>query len=385
MQNTRPLSDTDVGYRTYEVYQRERVGESTPLIKPRQLRAWPFLDDPYPVLAILREHYPCYRDLVGQRLLDHPLRRRDVGLPGRRQLRSRSKLWTTGCRTSAATSATTSPCSPPTPRGSTSRRLRSPSSSSAGSTAGEGDLSIDLALRFSLELLARVLDLPDGDVPSFAARYVAMQRGVHTDPVGRQAGRQAIEELVEYFRPLVESRRATPGADLVSAIAALALDGDPATAEDVVATLLEADHETLPGALANLWFLLLTHPDQLDEVLAERQLVKLAYLEAMRHSPPVLAAQRYARHEVERFGRLLPTGALVVCSAAAANRDPRAFADPTSSSCAARTSVSGAAGPVPGRRVVLGHRRRLGPASIHPAVPEDRPRSGSTHSPATPW
>ena len=61
----RGLSEHEAGYRTYEVYQRERVGESTPLIKPRQLRAQPFLDDPYPVLAILRENYPCYRDWHG--------------------------------------------------------------------------------------------------------------------------------------------------------------------------------------------------------------------------------------------------------------------------------------------------------------------------------
>ena len=70
-------------------------------------------------------------------------------------------------------------------------------------------------------------------------------------------------------------------------------------------------------------------------------MVKLAYLETLRHSPPVLAAPRYARHEVERFGRLLPEGALVICSAAAANRDPRAFPnDPTPSSYSARTCAS---------------------------------------------
>ena len=162
----------------------------------------------------------------------------------------------------------------------------------------------------------------------FAARNVAMQRGLHVDPVAEQAGREAIAELVEYFRPLVEARRVDPGPDLVSPIAGADSDGTPGTAEDVVATLLEADHETLPGALANLWFLLLTHPEQFEEVVAQRRLVKTAYLEALRHSTPVLSAPRFARHEVERFGRLLPTGALIMCSAAAANRDPRAFADP---------------------------------------------------------
>src|SRR5215218_2938987 len=53
------------GFRTYEVYQRQRVGESTAKLKPRQLLSAEFVRDPYPLLAILRENYPCYRDWIG--------------------------------------------------------------------------------------------------------------------------------------------------------------------------------------------------------------------------------------------------------------------------------------------------------------------------------
>ena len=53
------------GWRSYEVYQRMRVGESTARIKPRQLSSDDYLADPYPLLAILREEYPCYRDWPG--------------------------------------------------------------------------------------------------------------------------------------------------------------------------------------------------------------------------------------------------------------------------------------------------------------------------------
>ncbi|MEC7715663.1 MAG: hypothetical protein VYC14_06895, partial [Actinomycetota bacterium] len=55
------------GFRTYEVYQRERVGETTNLIKPRQLISNEYLEDPYPLLKILRENYPCYRDWLNNR------------------------------------------------------------------------------------------------------------------------------------------------------------------------------------------------------------------------------------------------------------------------------------------------------------------------------
>ncbi|MDA1076217.1 MAG: hypothetical protein O3A63_15880, partial [Proteobacteria bacterium] len=52
----------DAGFRTFEVYQRERVGSSTEKIQPSDLSSPAFQSDPYPALAILREHYPCYRD-----------------------------------------------------------------------------------------------------------------------------------------------------------------------------------------------------------------------------------------------------------------------------------------------------------------------------------
>jgi hypothetical protein len=146
--------------------------------------------------------------------------------------------------------------------------------------------------------------------------------------------------------------------------------------DDLVATILESDHETLHGGLANMWFHLLTDPEQLDVVRRDGRMVKSAWLETLRHSTPVLSALRFARHEVERFGRLIPAGALVVCSAAAANRDPRAFSDPDSfrverdDLCQREPRGQYRADGLPSG-IAFG----LGPPSTHPAVPRDRPRS----------
>jgi hypothetical protein len=56
-----------LGYRTYEVYQRERVAESSNLLAPRELIGDEMLTAPHRLLTILREHHPCYRDWVGNR------------------------------------------------------------------------------------------------------------------------------------------------------------------------------------------------------------------------------------------------------------------------------------------------------------------------------
>ena len=87
-------------------------------------------------------------------------------------------------------------------------------------------------------------------------------------------------------------------------------------------------------------------------------------------------APRFARHEVERFGRLLPDGALLTCSAAAANRDPRVFHDPESfvverSDLCQREPR----GQYRADGLASGIAFGLGRPSVHPAMPKDRPRS----------
>jgi len=183
-------------------------------------------------------------------------------------------------------------------------------------------------------------------------------------------------ELTGLIEPLVRQRRTEPGEDLISAAVGIEVDGGPIGAADIVATIFEADHETLHGGLANLWFQLLTQPGQLDVVRSEPRLIKQAWHEALRHSPPVHEAKRFARHEVERFGRLLPEGALLTCSAAAANRDPRVFADPDAflvqrpDLCQREPRGQYRADGLPSG-IAFG----LGRPSVYPAVPKERPRS----------
>ena len=60
---------------------------------------------------------------------------------------------------------------------------------------GRADLAIEFAGRFALESLLTLLDLPEGDADSFAARYLAMKRGVTWEPRLRQHGLEAAAEL----------------------------------------------------------------------------------------------------------------------------------------------------------------------------------------------
>lgn len=363
------------GYRTYEVYQRERVGETTNLLKPRELIVDEMLTEPHRLLTILRENYPCYRDWVGNRFWI--TRYDDVTsvFADEANYETRSKRWFYG-RPELGRDLS----GELTVSWSWANRIDASLDDVVSRVVGElgdaPDLATDFAARLPLELWGAVLDLPVEDLARFSACYWRMQRGWSWDAPAQVDGLAAFDELVEYFEPLLEERRGSGGDDLITAVADLDSADGPAAAADLVATILEADHETLHGGLANLWFLLLTNPDQLTAVKGEPRLMKFAWLEMLRHSPPVVAARRFTRHEVERFGRLIPGGGLLYCSALAANRDPRAFSDPDlflvgrKDLCQREPRGQYRADGLPS-----GISFGTGPPSIHPAVPKERPRS----------
>ena len=364
-------------YRTYEVYQRERVGESTEKIRPSQLTSDAYRRDPYALLEILRENYPCYRDWSANSFWI--TRYDDVTslFTDDANFESRSRCWSYGIEhvgrnlsgempALVAEEQLTDALAVPVAERVINDLLHHPAP----------DLATGFALRFSLELLAETWAIPVADQSIFAGLVWRMQRGVSMQPALLDDARRAVRELTAYLEPLLAERAAAPGEDYLSVLASLELESGPVTASDLVVTLLERDFETLHGSLANLWFLLMTHPDEYEKARSDRRLMKLAYLETLRHSTPVTTTYRFARHEIERFGRLLPEGARLVLSAAAANRDPRVFQDPDRFIVDRRDMCQREPrGQYRADGLATGIAFGLGKPSRYPAVPEDRPRS----------
>ena len=367
----------DAGFRTYEVFQRERVGQSTAKIKPAQLVSREFADDPYPLLAVLRENYPCYRDWLNNCFWI--TRYNDVTsvFTDDANFETRSKAWRLGIEGFGRDLRTALPVLTAQANAWDANAGRLAEAAIADfARRGAADLATEFAARLNMQLWLAMLDVPEESAPQVAALLWRLHRGPSWDPRIRLDGIAAAEELAACLAPLLEVRRRLPGGDLISAVAGLELADGPAQPKDLAATLLEMDFETLHGALANLWLALMTCQEAYEKVRADRRYVKLAVLETFRHSTPVIAAPRFARQEVERFGRLIPRGGLLLCSAAAANRDPRIFAEPDRF-IAGRKDICHreARGQYRADGLAMGITPGLGPPTKHPAVPEDRPRS----------
>ncbi len=344
------------GLRSYEVYQRLRVHEASPVIRPRQLWSPEFRDDPWSVLHAVREHTPCYRDWIGNAFW--VTRYDDVTsvFVDDANFETRTRRWSMDlahrgrdCRYDPAWAEGETRCMDETVEAITEQVL------ARVDRTRPVDLVRQCFAPICFGLVAEAAGIPQGDRPWFIRAILRLGRGSGWDPRWVDDGRTAFDELSHYAATVL---------------------GQPESCDDLVATWCESDHDTLVGSLANLWSLLMAHRHELESLGDDRRLWKLAWLEALRHSPPVMTAARWTRHEVERFGMLIPAGAMVLCSAGAANRDPLQFADPDEFR--------------PGRkdlcqREARGQYRADGLASVisfgtgapsrFPAVPEDRPRS----------
>jgi cytochrome P450 len=86
--------------------------------------------------------------------------------------------------------------------------------------------------------------------------------------------------------------------------------------------------ETGEGMTTTLFWHLLTEPDQLAALRADRSLGPQAVDESLRLEPAAARVDRYATDDVELAGATIRRGDLVIVSLSAANRDPAVYPDP---------------------------------------------------------
>lgn len=138
-------------------------------------------------------------------------------------------------------------------------------------------------------------------------------------------------ELMDYLAEVVEEKRGNPGNDLISQFIAAEEEGDRLSAEEVYSTsglLLIAGHETTTRLIGNAVWLLLTHPDQLQLLRDDPDLMPNAVEEALRFQSPVQHTTRVALEDMDFHGCKIKKHQLVELMIGAANRDPQANDDP---------------------------------------------------------
>jgi cytochrome P450 len=206
---------------------------------------------------------------------------------------------------------------------------------------GKAELRRGLAGPLAVAVVAEVLGLAETDPAVILSWYDAIVSAVtalsadsgRSDPTAVRdsfsAGRRAFGAL----RASIEAAIGQPGAS--SLLATAAGTGGPSTGglrtSEVVsnaAVLMFGGIETTEGMICNAILHLLSHPEQLSLVIADRSLLPGAVEESLRLEPSAAVVDRYATAGALLAAARIQRGDLVIVSIAAANRDPAVFTDP---------------------------------------------------------
>lgn len=192
---------------------------------------------------------------------------------------------------------------------------------------GRADLVKEFTFPYPTQIIAGLLGLPREDYPQFQRWSISLLSFV----INPERGRAASEALRQYFTPILAARRDEPRDDLISGLTQAEIDGEKLSDEEIFSflrLLLPAGVETTYRSLGNMLFGLLSNPDQLDAVRADRSLLPQAIEEAVRWEPPLLTITRVATRDTELAGVPIPAGSSVMPMLGAANRQDDRYPDP---------------------------------------------------------
>jgi cytochrome P450 len=196
---------------------------------------------------------------------------------------------------------------------------------------------LDLLGRFAHQLpslvISELLGVPAADRERLTAwsDAVAPLLGLQVSPDDREHAIAAAEEFHAYLSALLDERRRTPGADLLSALLAAEENGqrlERAELLSLAATLYSAGHRTTRDLFTNGMSVLLAEPARYRHVVERRWGIAEVVEEFLRYETPTLFVVRVPLEAVTIGGVDVGAWEPVLVLLSAANRDPAVFDDP---------------------------------------------------------
>ncbi|WP_328338413.1 cytochrome P450 [Micromonospora sp. NBC_00421] len=190
-----------------------------------------------------------------------------------------------------------------------------------------GDLVEMFALPFPITVICELLGVPFED----RAQFRIWTEGLTSTSEQLMS---YVEQLFGYMGNLVAQRREQPTDDLLGALVKARDEGDRLTEQELLSIagvgLLLTGVETVSTHIPNFVYALLTRPELMAQLRADRSLVPAAVEELLRMIPlnPAAMFPRYAVEDVELSGITVRAGEPVLVSLPGANRDPEIFDDP---------------------------------------------------------
>jgi pimeloyl-[acyl-carrier protein] synthase len=198
----------------------------------------------------------------------------------------------------------------------------------------ETDFLRDFAYPLPVQVICELLGVPADDREEFKTWSADLGRGLQirtATPEVVRRGNVAAASLGEYFRALIDDRRASPRDGFLDDLIAAEYQGGSLSEDELLATvglLFFAGHETTVNLMGNGLVAMLRAPSEWAALRAEPALARAAVEEMLRFDTPVQRVSRVALDDVEVAGERILAGEMVEVVIAGANRDPAQFRDP---------------------------------------------------------
>ena len=198
-------------------------------------------------------------------------------------------------------------------------------------TGGHCDFAADIAFWYPLRVILQLIGIPEEDEATILAltqRLFAPDGYVTEEQDATAVFVDTVQRMGEYFTALAEDRRARPRDDLASLLSNATLNGeplDPFTLTSYFVLLATAGHDTTSASIAGGMLALIEHPQQLERLRAQPELLPRAADEMIRWVTPVKHFARTALQDVELRGQQIRKGDTLAMFFASANRDEEAI------------------------------------------------------------
>jgi cytochrome P450 len=197
--------------------------------------------------------------------------------------------------------------------------------------SGEADLVQAFTWPLTISTMARLIGAPMSETRRFkewAENWFELTGSTRLSPERAEACWMGFVEFEEYIYSMIAERRRAPKDDFVSTLLETQAQGAAISDRQIVTNMLgfvAAGTDTTANSIAQMMYLLLTHPDQLAEVRANPELRPRVIEEALRLKVPIRGVIRLTTRPVTLGGVDLPEGAHVFIHIGSASRDGAMF------------------------------------------------------------
>ena len=203
-----------------------------------------------------------------------------------------------------------------------------------GSALSKGEMEVmnDYALAIPSQMFIKMLGLPEADIDLFRSWSKDLFRIFEPLMSLKTCDRmnQIAIESQEYFKAQIKQKKANPSTDLISALLTVEDGANKLTEADVIATcmmMFTAGRETVGASIGNSILALLNHPEQLELLKQNPNIIQSASEELMRYDSPTQLVARMATKTMEFYGKTIKSGDYLILCIGAANRDSRYFTE----------------------------------------------------------